>query len=179
MGKSRHTLGSALWTTAVRSRGERAARPCEGPLPVRIGIHTDHIVIGEIGSREKREILAIGETPNLAAGTQGQAEPDEVGDQRGDLSAGRGLFACEERGQPELKGVATPLTLYRVVKEGEAQSRFQVVARRGLTPLVGRDHEYGLLRERWARVKDGERPSGVAQRGAGHRQIAVGARRSR
>ena len=66
-----------------------------------------------------------------------------------------GLFACEDRGQPELKGVSTPLTLYRVLKEEEAQSRFEVVMRRGLTPLVGREHEYGLLRERWARVKEG------------------------
>src|SRR5262249_23743735 len=50
----------------------------------------------------------------------------------------------------------TPLTLYRVLKEGEVQSRFQVVARKGLTPLVGREHEFGLLRERWERVRDGE-----------------------
>ena len=66
-----------------------------------------------------------------------------------------GLFACEDRGQPELKGVATPLTLYRVMKESEAHSRFEVVVRKGLTPLIGRDHEYGLLQERWARVKEG------------------------
>jgi predicted ATPase len=42
-----------------------------------------------------------------------------------------------------------------VVKEEEAQSRFQVVVRKGLTPLVGREHEYGLLCERWERVKAG------------------------
>src|SRR4029450_5718700 len=66
-----------------------------------------------------------------------------------------GLFDCEDRGQPALKGVATPLTLYRVVKEEEAQSRFQVIGRRGLPPLVGREHEFGLLRERWQQVKDG------------------------
>ena len=42
-----------------------------------------------------------------------------------------------------------------MVKEGEAQSRFQVVARKGLTPLVGREHEYGLLHERWERAKTG------------------------
>ena len=66
-----------------------------------------------------------------------------------------GLFECEDRGQPELKGVTTPLTLYRIIREGEAQSRFQVVARKGLTPLVGREHEHGLLRERWEQVKDG------------------------
>jgi predicted ATPase len=67
-----------------------------------------------------------------------------------------GLFECEDRGQPALKGIATPLTLYRMLKEGEAQSRFQVVARKGLTPLVGREHEFGLLRERWERGRDGE-----------------------
>ena len=43
-----------------------------------------------------------------------------------------------------------------MVEEGDAQSRFQVVARKGLTPLVGREHEHGLLRERWEQVKDGE-----------------------
>jgi class 3 adenylate cyclase len=37
------------------------------PVQVRIGIHTGLVVVGEIGSSEKREILALGETPNLAA----------------------------------------------------------------------------------------------------------------
>jgi len=60
-----------------------------------------------------------------------------------------GLFACEDRGRPELKGVTTSLTLYRVEKASEAQ-RFEVVVRRGLTPLIGRDPEFGLLQERWA-----------------------------
>ncbi len=124
-------------------------------LHVRIGIHTGLVVIGEIGSSEKREILALGETPNLAARIQGQAAPDEVMISAATYRLVEGLFACEDRGQPELKGVATPLTLYRVLKEEEAQSRFEVVMRRGLTPLVGREHEYGLLRERWARVKEG------------------------
>jgi class 3 adenylate cyclase/predicted ATPase len=126
------------------------------PLQVRIGIHTGLVVIGEIGSSEKREILALGETPNIAARVQGQAEPNEVVISAATYRLVEGLFECEDRGQPALKGVSTPLTLYRVVKAGEAQSRFQVVARKGLTPLVGREHEFGLLCERWARVKDGE-----------------------
>jgi class 3 adenylate cyclase len=37
---------------------------------VRIGIHTGLVVVGEIGSSEKREMLALGETPNLAARIQ-------------------------------------------------------------------------------------------------------------
>jgi class 3 adenylate cyclase/predicted ATPase len=126
------------------------------PIQVRIGVHTGLVVIGEVGSREKREVLALGETPNIAARIQGQAAPDEVVISVATYRLVEGLFVCEDRGQPELKGVPTPLTLYHVVKEGEARSRFEVVVRKGLTPLVGREHELGLLRERWERVKDGE-----------------------
>ena len=125
------------------------------PVQVRIGVHTGLVVIGEIGSSEKREMLALGETPNLAARIQGQANPDEVVISAATYHLVEGLFVCDDRGQPELKGVAVPLRLYRVEKESEAQNRFQVVARQGLTPLVGREHEFGLLRERWDRVKDG------------------------
>ncbi|MGE0826264.1 MAG: adenylate/guanylate cyclase domain-containing protein [Candidatus Binatia bacterium] len=126
------------------------------PLQVRIGIHTGPVVIGEIGSSEKREILALGETPNLAARIQGQVNPDEVMISASTYRLVEGSFTCENRGQPELKGVATPLTLYRVIKENDVPSRFAVVMRKGLTPLIGREHEVGLLEERWAQAKEGK-----------------------
>jgi predicted ATPase/class 3 adenylate cyclase len=125
------------------------------PLQVRIGIHTGLVVVGEIGSSEKREMLALGETPNLAARIQGQAEPDEVVISTTIYRLVEGLFECEDRGQPELKGVTTPLTLYRVVKESEAQSRFEVAVSTGLTPLVGREEELGLLQRCWTQAKEG------------------------
>ena len=108
-----------------------------------------------MGGGEKREQLALGETPNLAARIQGQAEPDTVLISAATYRLLEGLFDCGDRGQPVLKGVSTPLMLYRVLKAGEAQNRFQMVAHKGLTPLVGREHEFGLLLERWERVKDG------------------------
>jgi class 3 adenylate cyclase len=43
---------------------------------------------------------------------------------------------------------STPLTVYRVLGASAAQSRFAVAVTAGLTPLVGREHEMGLLRER-------------------------------
>ena len=124
------------------------------PLQVRVGIHTGPVVVGEIGAGERTERLALGETPNIAARVQGHAAPNEVMISATTYHLIEGLFACEDRGRPELKGVTTPLTLYRVVQASEAHSRFEVVARRGLTPLIGRDSEFGLLQERWARVKD-------------------------
>src|SRR5207247_254989 len=46
--------------------------------------------------------------------------------------------------------------VYRVVRESGVQSRFEVAVRTGLTPLVGRDEELGLLLKRWERVKEGQ-----------------------
>jgi class 3 adenylate cyclase len=107
---------------------------------VQIGIHTGLVVAGDRGTAEQPEPLAIvGQTPNIAARIQGQAEPDTVVISAATYHLVEGLFEYEERGWPALKGVSTPLTLYRVVKEGEAQSRFQVVVRKGLTSPVGRD----------------------------------------
>ena len=39
--------------------------------------------------------------------------------------------------------------------ESTARSRLEVVGSTGLTPLVGREQVIGLLRERWALVKEG------------------------
>src|SRR6185503_15631388 len=47
-------------------------------LTVRVGIHTGLVVVGEMGSGDRRERLALGETPNLAAKLQDVAAPDTV-----------------------------------------------------------------------------------------------------
>jgi class 3 adenylate cyclase len=67
-------------------------------LQVRIGIHTGVVVIGEIGSSEKREILALGETPNIAARLQGLAAPDTVVISAATQRLVQGLFACQDLG---------------------------------------------------------------------------------
>src|SRR5262247_555236 len=66
-----------------------------------------------------------------------------------------GLFETEGRGPQELKGISTPMTLYRVVRESTAQSRFEVAVQKGLTPLVGRAEELALLQRRWEQAKQG------------------------
>ncbi len=126
------------------------------PIQVRIGIHTGLVVIGEVGSSEKREILALGETPNIAARLQGLAEPDTVVISAATYRLVQGLFECQDRGPQELKGVSTLIPVYRVLRESEARSRFEVAFRSGLTPLIGREHEVELLQERWQRAQQSE-----------------------
>jgi class 3 adenylate cyclase/predicted ATPase len=123
------------------------------PLQVRIGIHTGLVVIGEIGGGEKRELLALGETPNIAARVQGIAEPNTVVISAATQRLIDGYFDCQLLGSRELKGVVTSVEVYRVLDESQASNSLEVKAT--LTPLVGREQEVGLLLNRWEQVKEG------------------------
>src|SRR5262249_26416972 len=110
-----------------------------------------------MGVGDQSEPLAIvGETPNIAARLQEQAQPNSVVISQATSRLVAGLFECEGLGPQLLKGLSTPLSVYRVIGESEVQSRFEVAVRSGLPPVIGRVHEMGLLRERWERAKQGE-----------------------
>ena len=126
-------------------------------LSVRVGIHTGLVVAGEMGGGATREADAIvGETPNVAARLEGLAEPDTVVISAATQRLVDGLFECDDLGPQRLKGVSEPVPVFRVRGEGRAHSRFEVVAERGLTPMVGREEEIGLLMKRWRLAKEGE-----------------------
>jgi class 3 adenylate cyclase/predicted ATPase len=125
--------------------------PDAGHLQVRIGIATGLVVVS---SAEKG---AVGETMNLASRLQGIARPGNiVVSERVHRLAG-GSFEYQDLGEQALKGIAQPTHAYRIVGVSEAASRFEAShSEAGLTPLVGREQEIGLLLERWALAQDGE-----------------------
>ncbi len=125
------------------------------PVQVRIGIHTGLVVVGEIGGGSKREQLALGETPNIAARLQGEAEPDTVAVSVDTQRLIEGFFVCQALGSHTFKGLSQSMLVYRVQQESGVQSRLEVAVSRGLTPLVGREQEVGLLVERWEQAKEG------------------------
>ena len=124
-------------------------------LAARLGVHTGLVVVGEVGSGTRQEQLALGETPNLAARLQGLAAPNTLVISAAPFQLLGGFFACQPLGTPPLKGQAQPLAVYRVLYESMARSRLEAAGSTGWTPLVGREQEIGLLRERWAQVKEG------------------------
>jgi TOMM system kinase/cyclase fusion protein len=140
---------------AIGQLNARLTHECGFRLAIRVGIHTGLVVVGEMGDSGRHEQLALGDTPNIAARLQGLAAPDTVVISAATFQLLGGFFACQPVGTPLLKGVAQPLAVYRVLYESMARSRLEVVGSTGLTPLVGREQEIGLLRERWAQVKDG------------------------
>src|SRR5712691_10610750 len=124
-------------------------------LAVRLGIHTGLVVVGEVGGGTRQEQLALGETPNLAARLQGIAASNTVVISAATVQLLGGFFTCQSLGTPALKGLAQPLEVSRVLYESTARSRLEAAGSTGLPPLVGREQEVELLRERWAQVKDG------------------------
>jgi class 3 adenylate cyclase len=124
-------------------------------LAIRVGIHTGLVVVGEIGGVGRQEQLALGETPNVAARIQGLAEPDTVVTSSTTHQLAQGYFEDEVLGEHQLRGVAAPVVIYRVLQASSAQSRLDVATTRGLTPLVGRESEVALLIDRWRQVQDG------------------------
>jgi class 3 adenylate cyclase/predicted ATPase len=125
-------------------------------LGVRLGIHTGLVVIGEMGEAGRQEQLALGEVPNLAARLQGLAAPNTVAISEATYHLAEGYFTCEALGEQTLRGVAQSLQVYRVLGESGVHSRLDVAQIRGLTPLVGREQEVGLLLERWEQAKSGQ-----------------------
>ena len=124
-------------------------------LAVRLGIHTGLVVVGDVGGGTRQEQLALGETPNLAARLQGMAAPNTLVISATTFQFLGGFFACQPLGSPLLKGQAQPLAVYRVLYESMARSRLEAAGSTGWTPLVGREPEVTLLRERWTQVKEG------------------------
>ena len=122
-------------------------------LSVRVGIHTGPVVIGT-GGGDAADVF--GDTPNVAARVQSEAEPNTLFITRAVQALVAGRFIVEERGARAMKGVAQPMELYRVVQANVAHGGFRVSAGAALTPLVGRDHELELLCSRWERVREGE-----------------------
>jgi class 3 adenylate cyclase len=124
-------------------------------LAIRVGIHTGLVVVGTMGGAGRLEQLALGETPNIAARIQGLAAPNTIAVSETTYRLVQGYFDCEALGGQTLRGVAEPVVMYQVLQESGATSRLDVAQPRGLTPLVGREQEVGLLLERWAQVQAG------------------------
>jgi predicted ATPase len=141
--------------TAMDALNTRLEQEKRLRLAVRIGIHTGPVVVGEMGGGDRHERLALGETPNIAARLEGLATPATVVISDITLRLVEGYFTYEALGAHTLKGVAKPMPVYRIVSESGARSRLEAAMVRGLTPLVGREQEAGLLLERWGKVQEG------------------------
>ncbi|MCY1077257.1 protein kinase domain-containing protein [Archangium lansingense] len=126
------------------------APACSG-LAVEVGIHTDTVVFDALPLEGLGRMPTLqGEAPRMAATLARQAGPGAVVLGATTWKLVRGAFETEPLGPH-------PGAAYRVLRERQAVSRFErALAARGVSPLVGREHELARLYSLWARVGQGQ-----------------------
>jgi class 3 adenylate cyclase len=106
-------------------------------LQARVGIATGLVVVGDlIGEGSAQEQAVVGETPNLAARLQALAEPDTVVIAASTRRLIGDLFEYRDLGIVEVKGIATPVPAWQVLRPSVVASRFEALRGSALTRLV-------------------------------------------
>jgi class 3 adenylate cyclase len=131
----------------------RLSTPGGPSLEVRVGVATGLVVVGGESAADGR---AVGETPNIAARLQAEADPNTlvVAPLTARL-AGRS-FHYKSLGKRAMRGVPEPLEVLQVTGARPSLNRFKALRARSATPLVGRSGEFELLLSRWQRAVEGE-----------------------
>lgn len=120
---------------------------------VRLGAHTGRVVVGPLGVGDRRAELALGDTPNIAARIQAEAEPGTLVVSEVTWKIVEGYFTGTCLGERWLKGVSEPVRLWLVT--GESPSRERVEVASVLTPFVGREPERSVLEHSWEESRAG------------------------
>ncbi|MDH4143989.1 MAG: AAA family ATPase, partial [Acidimicrobiia bacterium] len=121
------------------------------PLAARASLHTGPVVLSSMGSGDAGlDLDVIGEAVNLAARLESHAEAGSIVISEVTARLVAGFFDIEEIGPLSLKGVAEPMSAYRVTGQTGIVSRLDARAVCGLSPFVGRRAELEALVEHCA-----------------------------
>jgi DNA-binding SARP family transcriptional activator len=123
-------------------------------LAALVGVHTGQVVMGG-GSLEDDLVGLAGETPGIAARLLELELRDTVLISAATQRLLQGMFSCQAL-SPETLRASLPVSVLRVLHPSQARSRLEAAIAAGLTPLVGREQELGMLLERWRQVSGRE-----------------------
>ena len=144
--------------TETRTRAEELLPRVGSLVQARVGIHTGPVVLTDVGTPERPQVLAIGETPNKAARVQSAARPDTVLVSEPTYRLTRGYFTFTDRGLEPLRGFSEPIRLYAAGDKTGVRGRLDATGAGNLTPFVDRYEPLTFLLERWEQARAGEAP---------------------
>jgi class 3 adenylate cyclase/tetratricopeptide (TPR) repeat protein len=146
---------------AVRRYSDELRRTQGVEVQIRVGLNSGGVLVRSIGSDLRMDYTAVGQTTHLAARMEQLATPGTVRLTNETLRFAEGYVEVRSLGPVPVKGLPDPIEIFELAGAGQARTRLQAAALRGLTRFVGRDAEVEHLR----RV--------LGQADAGHGQVAA------
>ncbi len=119
---ARHAVEAALEMGEVLQRFKRELGEADADFDVGIGIHTGPAVVGLIGSDQRREYTAIGDTVNLGSRIEGLTKGvSRILVSRETMQACGDAFEFKSFGSFKVKGRMQDVELFAPVEKGEKQ----------------------------------------------------------
>jgi predicted ATPase/class 3 adenylate cyclase len=138
---------------------EQVRREYSVEFAVRAAIATGKVVVGVVGTQERGEFLAVGQTTNLAARLQSQANPGELLIDADTHRRVRNHFITYAHAPAQLKGFDGLIEYFTVVERHQpntvTQTHYQIAGIQ--VPFIGRENELAALNQIWRRVRDEHR----------------------
>lgn len=168
-----HAVEAALEIHAgVRALRQGLVAAGAGDLSVHSGLHAGPALVRP-GDDMSGHLELFGPVPGIAKHLSDLALADELLASEESLGPDLQQFDCEPTRHLAIKGRAQPLAVRRILALRPRDDRSQAHARRGLIPLLGREHELGVLNQWRAAAQTGSPVIGrvVAPAGQGKTRL--------
>ncbi len=117
----------------------------------RVAIHTGPAVVETVDE----VVSLVGEAHSVAVRLADVAEPGQVLLTAATRRLIRGDVESTSLGHRKLKGVTQPVEVLLLQSVGDQLNVMEAAEHAGFTPMLGRDHEVSLLKDRWEQAQEG------------------------
>src|SRR4030095_1123449 len=118
---------------AIRRYTDDVRRAHGVEVQIRVGINSGEVVVRSVGSDLRMDYTAVGQTTHLAARMEQLATPGTVRLTGETLRLRAGYLEARSLGPIPVKGLSDPIEIFELTGAGQARTRLQAAALRGLT----------------------------------------------
>lgn len=141
---------------SLASYAEGLSREYHIDFTMRIGLNSGSVVVGAIGDDLRMDYTAQGDTANLAARMESNAEPGSVLVSGHTFRLVKDFFEFGAGKAIQVKGKEERQDTYPLIRARDIRTRIEASMARGLSALVGRRPEMEALMTAFEKAKQGE-----------------------